>query len=365
MLNDDVMDDMENTVVDHDLIKGPSQVQTSTNVVIIPGKPEEETTNSEIINQLSQAEIQFQVIDKHTTKLVDMQAVYDEISTEGAISKSDVAYALEEFPNLLTGRLTLEQFSQSRSKVNYDKLVSTMRVNIATEESLLFENSKTFFKDPLNGVMLAMGVVLQDHLPVVNNTGNDIFINAKDILSKLEGSKNTIVKYKEEFKSFLDIPIRELQPSMFINNTIDVDAFNKSVTNIETAYDCRAIKVCIAVVIYGKDLGDVFASENMRNETIQDITLKDLLSFYSNDKFPELLASLETIVKEAITKLEFIKNSSNVETCTPAELHSYLVQNNVAFMNAIRNCMTIASGVFSLGQLNFNTGILFQELKKA
>ena len=155
MLNDDVMDDMENTVVDHDLIKGPSQVQTSTNVVIIPGKPEEETTNSEIIKQLSQAEIQFQVIDKHTTKLVDMQAVYDEISTEGAISKSDVAYALEEFPNLLTGRLTLEQFSQSRSKVNYDKLISTMRVNIATEESLLFENSKTFFKDPLNAALLA------------------------------------------------------------------------------------------------------------------------------------------------------------------------------------------------------------------
>jgi ArsR family metal-binding transcriptional regulator len=103
----------------------------------------------------------------------------------------------------------------------------------------------------------------------------------------------------------------------------------------------------------------------MRNETIQDITLKDLLSFYSNDKFPELLASLESVIKEAITKLEFIKNSSNVDTCTPAELHSYLVQNNVAFMNAIRNCMTIASGVFSLGQLNFNTSILFEELKKA
>lgn len=365
MLNDDVLDDLDNSVVDHDLIKAPSQVPSSSTATVVIGKPKDQTATPQITNQLTQAEVKFQVIDEHSNKIIEMQAVHDEISTEGLISKVDVAYALEGFPHLLGTRMTLEQFTQAKTKVNFDPIVSNMKRSIAAEQALLFENAKTFFKEPLEAAIAGVNLLLSEHLPAVKNTANDLHINAKDISGKLDGSKHTVVKYKEEFKSFLDIPIRELEPTMFIGGTMDHEAFKKAVSNLETVYDCKAVKVCIAAVVYGKDLADVFSSESMRSETIHDLTFKDLLTFYTSEKFPELLSSIETILNELITKLDFLKNSANVDTATPAELHMYLIENNTPFIKAVRTSVTAANAVFSLGQLNFNTHVLFEELKRA
>jgi hypothetical protein len=365
MLNDDIMDDLENSVVDHDLIQAPSQITSSSKAVVLIGNPKDQTTTPLVTHQLTQANVQFQIIGQHSNKIIEMQAVHDEIAAEGVVSKIDVAYALEEFPHLLGTKMSLEQFTNSKTKVNYDMIISNMKRSIGLEEALLFENAKTFLKDPMDMAIASVAVLLSDHLPAVKNTGNDLHINAKDIASKLEGSKHTVVKYKEEFKSFLNIPIRELIPDMFIGGTMDQEAFKRAVANIEIVYECKALKTCIASVIYGEDLKNVFSSENMRGETIHDLSFKDLLNFFSNEKFPELFIGIEDTLKDLSTKLDFLKNSAKTETATPIELHKFLIENNSMFVRTMRTSVTIVNAVFSLGQLNFNTRILFEELKKA
>jgi hypothetical protein len=368
MLNDDVMDDIGNTVVDHDLIKGPSSVQStdkSTVIVGAPSQPVSPQTTTQAGQALATAQVNFAALDGKTVKIVEMQAVHDEISTEGAVCRADVSYALEQFPALLGTRLTLEQFSVNKTKVNFDATVSNMKRSIAVEQALLFEDAKTFLKEPLEAAIATVSVLSGEHLPAIRATGNDLHVNGKDISSKLEGSKNTIVQYKEEFKSFLEIPVSELIPDMFKGGTMDGAEFTKAVLNIKTAYECRALKMCIATVIYGKPMDNLFSDENMRGETVHDLTFKDLLTFYTSEKYASLLESIGTCLNDIAGKLEFMKNSANIDTATPAELHNYLLAHNAELMRTIRASVSAASALYSLGQLNFNTHVLFEELKRA
>lgn len=365
MLNDDVMDDMETTVVDHDLIKAPSAVASSQTVTVVPGKAAQQTTTSTAVTDIAKANVQFQVMDGKTNKIIEMQAVHDEIAAEGVICKTDVSYAAEHFPNMLSGRLSLNQFSEVKTKINHTQVLSSMKQSISTEQALLFEDAKAFFKDPLEAAIVGIKYILEEHLPVINNTANDLVINAKDISSKLVGSKHTVVQYKEEFKSFLEIPIRELKPEMFLGGNMDKEVFLKAIGNIETICESRAIKIYMAAVAYGSDRDNKLDPKDMRGEVIHDLTFKDLLAFYTSPKFPELIVNLKEALTEASTKIDFIKNSSNMDKATPAELYSFLVENNSKFVSEIHAATTLTSVVFNLGQLNFNTHVLFEEFKKA
>jgi hypothetical protein len=364
MLNDDVLDDMETSVIDHDLIKGPSSVTVSNPIIVNTGDSNKESVGKDIEN-IGKAEIQFNVIDGGTIKLIDMQAVYDEISTEQLISKSDVAYSLEHFPNLLSKRLSLEQYSQAKSKINYEITTRLMRQAIATEQNLLFENTQLFFKEPVDAVTAVLNKLESTYLQTLFNNCRDITDTAKIISGKLEGSRHTVVKYKDDFKSFLEIPLRDLDSTMFIDGDMDKSLFSTTVKNIEKIYDCKNLRICLSAVVYGKDTKSLFSSNRTREETISDINCKDILIFYTSDGFSAMLNNLETYAGELKQGLEFLKNSSKVDTATQEELFNFLVANNLTIVEIIRQSSSLTNLVFSLSQLNFNIGIFFNQLQKA
>jgi hypothetical protein len=364
MLNDDVLDDMESSVIDQDLIKAPSSAVTAKPIIVATGDIDKQTVGNDIAD-IGEAHVQFKVVEDGTAKLIDMQAVYSEISTEKLISKSDVAYSLECFPNLLSKRLSLEQYSQSRSKINYEITTRLMRQAIATEQNLLFENAQLFFKEPVEAISAVMVKLETTYLNALANSCRDVTDTAKDISSKLEGSTHTLVKYKEDFKSFLEIPVKDLSTDMFIDGGMDKTLFDTTVKNIEKVYDCRNLRVCLSAVVLGKDTKKLFSSDKLREETISDLNCKDILIFYTSAGFTTMLSDLSTYVGELKQGLEFLKNSAKADTATQEELFKFLVTNNLTIVEIIRQSSSLTNLVFSLGQLNFNVGVFFDQLKKA
>jgi len=364
MLNDDVLDDLDGHVTDPSILELDKDTRVIVKVVNnLPGKLQEVGTQA--VKAISQAQTSFELIDKHNSKIIDMTAVHDEISTEGIICKADVAYALEQFPIILNDKLKLEHFSLSRTKVNHSKVVSGMKLSIEAEQSLLFESAKAFFKQPLEDALSAIKGLETHYLPALTNTSNDLQIDARNISGRLEGSKNTLVRYKDDYKTFLDIPVKELLPEMFLGGTMDADVFVKAISNIDNLFGSRVLRVVISSIVYGKDVEQLFSDESMRSETIHDLTFKDLLTFYCSDKLTSLLSIIPQMLTDAVSEIEYIKNSSKIDSATPAELHTYLLDNNVVINKKIKAIGNLANGIISLLQLNFNTQVLFEQLKRA
>lgn len=361
-LNADVMDDIEEeSVIDNDIIQQPSAVKPNTTPITIVAKTDvvkqEITELSEADKQtLPAMDISFNVVKDGVNKVIELQDVENDILAQESINRTKAELVNEVFPGLLGQSIRLEEFTHSPSKTNFLYVKKHMKTKISLEKESTINNFNNFIAKPLHDAKLVMVKLTEDYIESAKDRFSDLFYQFKDLESKLNNNKNTVVQIKGEFVNLFNIDLFVIS-----YKDIQVDVPTKALLdtatcNLKQLFDNRSFKAFVLGSIDGKSINSCLTKECMIEYSDKSLTVSDLCKLFSSSMLVDNICSLKDIVN---ANIEVVNNISEEYTKEIAidnfvTVNDFLIKNNNKVQDMVTSVQNICKLTLGINNLTLN-----------
>ena len=372
-INDDALDDLDNEgKIDEDVIKTPSDVATGQDDVTVIVKTDdikEDVTelNQIEMDQLMQSNVQFQVLTDQVSKVDELESIQDELIAAESIDKSTAKYIGEYFPIFTRSRITLEQYSQTPTKINYQETLKQMKLAIEEEKTALMSNLSTFIATAVLDNQKVLHRINYQYLPDLIQQLTDFREEAKGVLAYITDNKDTVIEYRDDggtlFIDIAKIDIREFDFAKVRINGDQCGHIAELLCNVQHCLKTRDVASLVVAAEEEMPLEEAVLELNAIQNSLNSITFASIATFFVSDS---LIAYLETLSTEIDKQLQVIdKFKSTVDEADDnydTVIKAAAILQNHDLSDTIEWSIKYAAIIFHTGNLLFNTREIFNFL---
>lgn len=279
-----------------------------------------------ILNLINSADVSIDMIQKEVKEVQELTEISENINSQNYITKDDALIVDKAFNNcLLTDGVSIEQFTNTPTRVNLDTTKKRMKKFIASKEESITNNLSDLYGRILTDISLKLSEVNDKYLHEVTNGLVSVRQRYSLLLNSLQDNPNLVVQVDDTFINIANTPLNDLQLDK---------------TNLDIPLKKEAIKSLLAI-----------------KELIKDPILNKFLNVSSNkDSLLELLnkEDLFNFNESVITGRELLKVLVDVNTENLIhELYNFNIElmNNIAAIDDVPeedNKIEKLSGVIQL-----------------
>lgn len=318
-INDDAVSDLENDgEITDDVIKTPADVavgQQDVTVVVKTDEIEEEPTKLDPTDwdQLLKADVQFQVLTDKASTVEELESIQDELIAAESIDKKTAKYLGEYFPTFLSGSISLEQFSQAPSKINYQLALKQIRLAIEDEKSTLLSDLIEFTETTLNDSQLVLQRMKELYLPDLIRRLTEIQDRAQQVLAHITDNKDTVIAYQDDGGMlFIDIARADIRTFAFHRvrfSGIQSDYLNQLLVNIQKCLTLRYVASLVVASEKETDLCESILDLNAIQNSTEVITFTSVVKFFASNAVTLYFETLLPVIDERLSFIEQYKST--------------------------------------------------------
>jgi hypothetical protein len=329
-LNAGVLDDLE----DNDGITAPSAATGGGEpITIVPSSPIDPVT-SELTEQelttLPSKDVSFKLVNDGVTKVVSLKEVEQDIIGAESIDKTGFEKACISFESLADGPVSVAEFTNTPSQVNYGYVKRNVKQIIATEEANLVSNYVVFIDKPLEEACGKLGRFKDAYIPRIESLLYELKAEALDFKENIRSNKKTMMQYGNEFVNITDFNIMELDVSKIVSDNVKLAELTGYVKGIQNAMSNVAFNGYVHGMIndgngsdtsnIGKYMGFGFTSINLTDFLLSNVQDDLDAKVRKAEESTLVLMKLQEDSKKVIGANEVTSKfiSDNIDVCSKA-----------------------------------------------
>ncbi len=371
-INDDAVQDLDDTLVDHDVIRStPVAPLNPVQTTVVPWSreisPKPQALTEGDIQQIAQSDVQFTVIENDIAHTVELEDVEKEFLAQESICQDTAKHLNEYFEGLLTSRVSIEEFTRKPSRTNLAVTEKFIRQSIAQEQSTIITSFTQFTQSSITDVLSIIDKLDEDYLNAFDANMVSIANLATGVIEGLSENKNTIVPFQNgEQIEFIDIAEADLICLDFNNLKLEpatvqqLSLYRDNIKQIVNECDMR-ILITLAVecgkVSYPVD--NAILARSME----RPIHLLLIAKLFNSSALRTYIEGFKGSLYECRSLLETLQQDASVITEYPT-LASFITERSQVIHSAIKQVLRIALCMHQLNILAWNTKELFSYMNQ-
>ena len=355
-LNEGILDEFsDSSLIDNDLVKLPGSVKEPVNAITIIATDDPmqggNLVPKEVIEKLPELDVTLKVITDGQEKVLTLKEVQDEILSDNSISKESAQYVQSSFSTLFDGPIKLHEFTEGKSKTNFDYVTRHMRRTITTEEIAIASNIQLLLSTPLAEAKSTFDCLLKECIPAVIQQCQDMQSFVVSHVEAIMQSKDVVFPYSDN--TFVNIKTTDF-------TTIDAtkfDSMDSVVRNQMTAlgllFKDPALTTFIHCVKDNCAVTEAVSEEFHPTYSGSDITGEDLLKFYSVS-IDTYIEYLQELCETQLKFLNGLSDNSSTYIESPEVMNAFLAESLPAIQTAFATLRRSIKMVNNISVLNFN-----------
>jgi hypothetical protein len=222
-INSNVLDDIEQTEpVDQDIIKEPVDIKRSKDDIQIVVKndvvKDDVTELSELdLQKLVEADVSFKLIGEHTAKIEDLEDMESMLVSQESISKSDVKDVVEFLSEFSRSKISVEQYTQTRTATNYKFTLNIVQEDILTMSECRDRAYDAYMQEIYTSASTIANTLHDRIIPDLISKVESFSNCHIDMIKGMSDNKNLVVPFDREFYNITKIPLDSFGLTVKIN----------------------------------------------------------------------------------------------------------------------------------------------------
>lgn len=366
-INEDAVEDLDDTLVDHDLIQSAPVISTrDEQTTVIPWSkqiaPQPPALTETQIQHIAQSDVQFKIIEDEVEHVVELETVEQEFLAQESVCQASVKVLNEHFEGLLSNRISIEEYTKSPSQTNLKITEQYLRRTIAQEQAAVLTSFTDFTRDTVTDVLAVVDKLTEDYLSPFQTNMEATADLATGVIAGLSENKNAIVPFQNgEQIEFIDIAEADLialdfnQLKLEPATVAQLSVYRDNIKHILQDTDIRLL-ITLAVdcgkVSYPAD------SAILARSMERPVHLLLLAKTFNSEALRAYLASFEATLADAREVLEAIEGTADTIEDYDS-LRRFITQRSQDIHTAIRHTLKIAQCMNHLNLLAWNLKELF------
>lgn len=373
-LNDDAVDDLPaNTLVDEDLVKTPAIVTPTDQDTMILVKTSEvpqeiSLLTEDDVKKITETNVKFKLIGDQTQKIVDLRAVEHEFIAQESIDRHTAQYLNQHFEGLLSSKLSIEEFTKSPTKTNFDVTKRHVNVMISQEEAAAVIDFSDFTQNALKDTQEVLEKISSDYLGQFQIIMSGIARLSESVIADISQNKNTVVPYQNgEHVEFLDIAEMDMVTLDFGNlklNTETVSILSKHKQNIEHIIANSSVKTLIVLAVECGKVSYPVDREILVHAMDKPMNLLLLAKFFNSVALRDYIDGFSTTIANAIADIDSTRSETEALAENYSSVKEYLIAKTEMIHCSINAALQIATTINNLNLLALNVSSMFQCLSR-
>lgn len=370
-LNDGVLDDLE----DHDLLEEGIAIPPGANSseyvqVVASNKRGDLMTDEEILDiPLPNEKVDFIVAKNGLAKVIDLKEVEKTLLAQEAISKSDIVRINNDCDNVLSS-LSLETFTQLRTKVNYATTLKLIKNRIAQEEGNYVSDFNEFINSFLPSTNNYLSSLKDIGLSKLQERVITLIADIKNVENDIFENKDLVFKDGENFINIVKTPIKDINfltlecPSPLKDDFIKLD---KAVGNIKALVANNNLSYYITTCLSQQEVQEINFSKISLTNVLETLTLEDLFKVFSSDIHTQFVNALVDKINNivSVTFEKFSKfTSQRPEKDYFEEIKDLLIEHDKEFTEVFDSVIFIGDIIDKSNRLIYNFSYVIEIVKK-
>lgn len=302
-LNDNVLDDIYSGDVSLLDDNETSMKTVGENIIsIIKNSPNPST--DPLLNRVVGADINLVSLVDGFNDLCEKKDMQKDILSVENISRNDALLIHNVFGNLLSEKLSLEEFTTFNSKTNYSYILRYMNTTISKEEESFINNRKVFLNETLDDVKVVLEKIKEEYVIKILETVGDLKSNYGDIYNNLTSNKDLVIPYNDGFNNITTINLSELDPSLIKLAITNKGSFIKTISLFRQLIDVKEVNVFIGSMSTFST--DILYKENSGLQPLS-INILDLAKLVQECDIEKLILDLDKTIQGLISSIDTIK----------------------------------------------------------
>lgn len=370
-LNAGAMDDLTGLAVEDDLIVPPGVQQTADEKhinVTVPGDQSKASVPSEqMLNEMGEAEVSFNLVKDNVSHVVMLSDINEQVLGQESISRDDAAVIDDVYGGFLGQKVSIEEFSQQRTKTNFAYSARFMQQRIATESQAAVASFQNFIQDSLDKVKATVEAFKNQYVPSLRNELVSIQGLADKLRQRFLNNPKLILVTNDGFCDILNVDLNTLDFSTirFNGTNLSFDThsggYQKAIENIRAVIASPRLRSSLNAMINHEPLDQIFSLSVIGTYSDTPVTLKSLISLFGSSETYDVvfqftdnfIKQLETI--DSLRQLELQGEQPDFKV-----VQDFLVTNNSRVTELVRETQFLCQIVHSLQTLRFNSEVLFE-----
>lgn len=335
-LNSDVEEDLDAEVHPADLVQPPTpntKPQSDTTFVTNVDSTSAQTTPvaSDVIpdgskpGELPDINPKFEIISQDHTTVTDLKQIEKQITGQDNISREDAIMIDDLFGNFFGPRLSVEEFTFSRTRTNLPYTLAFMKQRIAKEEANLFNKFKVFFEEPLEDFKTFQHHYETYYVPFIKEQILDIQYTYKETFDKVFESNNVVIPWGPDGKQFLNL-LKLPTTDELVDNTANEPVLNEALNNIHVIFTNATFTGYVQSVLSNGVSVSEWAQLISHDDYYENnLTCGDVLKFFNSNFVLESLDSMLLVLQATVTRFTKLAEEASAIESDFEKLDQYLV----------------------------------------
>lgn len=371
-INDDAVQDLDDTLVDHDVIRStPVAPLNPIQTTIVPWSreisPKPQALTEGDIQQIAQSDVQFTVIENDIAHTVELEDVEKEFLAQESICQDTAKYLNEYFEGFLTSRVSIEEFTRKPSRTNLGVTEKFIRQSIVQEQSTIITSFTQFTQSSIGDILSVIQKLDDDYLNAFDANMTSIASLSTDVIAGLSENKNTIVPFQNgEQIEFIDIAEADLICLDFNNlklEPVTVQQLSLYRDNIKQIVNECDMRILITLAVECGKVSYPVDNAILARSMERPIHLLLIAKLFNSSALRTYIEGFKGSLYECRNLLETLQQDASVITEYPT-LASFITERSQVIHSAIKQVLRIALCMHQLNILAWNTKELFSYMNQ-
>ena len=304
-----------------------------------------------VLGEVPDIEANIKVIDTAKEALENLSYVKSELTRHNSISKEDYL-SIEPLLTKNKPRVSLEEFSKTRSKTHYKTVMESIDQAIEIEKEAITKTYQSLYDESLEDLEEYVEHFERYYLPFIQSMLEKVAFGFGEMLERLSSSKNVYVFDKEN--KLINLRETAILDSPILDELVSDDSqWHHGLKIIRTAISIPALAHFIWTVNTGRK-GHYHLYAQTMAEGIsygKEMTLGDLITFYRNRETITVLLN-EMLVESQGCVNELCNMKSAVKDMVEPEVRQHAFMNSDRLVHISSSFMYNKSVTDNLGLLN-------------
>ena len=362
-LNDDALDGLDSSlVVDDDVVKLPAGAAHGQSKIIINVNTDDRTEDTKLsdeeLQKLPMMNVAFKTVTDGVQKVMELEDVEQTITAQESISRSDVEMASGVFLSLLSGHVSINEFTHTPTKTNFAFAQRHMERHIAIEQASVVANFQLFIDQPLIDCQAILERLVGFYLPSVTQAVYEIGATARKVKEHLATGKDFVVPYNLTFINLSKIDLLGPDALKVKVPTINRADQAKLFENLQGLFKSTSLKAFVLGCNDGLPLETIFSPGTRATYMNSPVGIRDIAAFYASELPVDYLVDLVSKAKAQIDTVLAMQTESDKHKENYANISKFIIENT----DKLQEMLKVVNDVTHLTQYLGLLGLLMGEL---
>ena len=254
-------------------------------------------------------------IVKKSVHLQDLIDIRDSLNTKRVISR-DVAKTVDQFFGKFFGKVSIEEFTPTPTKVNYEYTLNFINKEINATQLNIAKEANDSLSEELVNLEKADGMFEEKHIDTIIENVSEMLANNAPMLEALSDSSNTVfpIKTSDDKTEFINIATSKISTLSEVNiiSNIKSNVIKSLFIKLNENIDNIGFISLAYMVKKGMTLKDFYSNEShavAARANFEGYTLLELVDLYKNHGIITVVTSFKAYHESVIDLFkEFIKS---------------------------------------------------------